>query len=44
MTTGRAYITKADLAGMEARIQPLLWRALLVQSFAIVGIVVALVV
>ena len=33
---------KADLAALEARIPAMLWRAMLLQAFAIVGAVVAL--
>ena len=33
--------TKAHLAELEARMQATLWRALLIQAFAIVGAVVA---
>lgn len=35
--------TKADLVALEARVQAMLWRALLLQAFAIVAAVVALV-
>ena len=34
--------TKADLAALEARMPAMLWRAMLLQAFAIVGAVVAL--
>lgn len=35
--------TKADLAALEARIQAMLWRALSLHAFAVVGAVAALV-
>ncbi len=34
--------TRADLAALEARMQAMLWRAMLLQGFGIVGAVVAL--
>ena len=37
------HATKADLSELEARLQAVLWRALLLQAFAIIGAVVALV-
>ncbi len=34
--------TRSDLQALEARMQAMLWRAMLLQGFAIVGAVVAL--